>query len=45
MDVIVTAILSADVDKYIKKNDISQLKISFNFLTSGLMIIELFSKT
>ena len=45
MDIIIAAIQSADVDEYIKNNDISQSKISFDFPSSGLMIIELFSKT
>jgi hypothetical protein len=44
MDIIVTAIRSTDVDKYIKNNDISQSKESFDFPSSRLMIIELFSK-
>ena len=45
MDIIVTAIQSAGVDKYIKNKDISQSKTSFDFPSPGLMIIELFSET
>ena len=45
MDIIIAAIQSADVDEYIKNKDISQSKTSFDFPSSGLMIIELFSKT